>query len=133
VLLTYLSVLAASVFFRAPSVGAAVSMLAAMIGRHGIGPLAPSPSVSIAGTWDGASHDMAQGAWLAALFAIVWFMPNTQQIFASARPALGRIAPGPLAWLRWRPDMAWAIALGLGAVVAVLSMGGSSEFLYFRF
>jgi hypothetical protein len=29
--------------------------------------------------------------------------------------------------------MGWAIALGLGGVVAVLSMGGSGEFLYFRF
>jgi alginate O-acetyltransferase complex protein AlgI len=133
VLLTYLCVLAASVFFRAPSVGAAVSMLGAMAGRHGIGPLAPSSGTSIAGTWDGASHDAAQAAWLVALFAIVWFMPNTQQIFAAARPALGRIAPGPLAWLRWRPSVGWAIALGLGCVIAVLSMGGSGEFLYFRF
>jgi hypothetical protein len=133
VLLTYLSVLTASVFFRAPSVDAAVSMLGAMTGRHGIGPLAPSASASIAGTWDGAAHDAAQGAWLAALFAIVWFLPNTQQIFASARPALGRITPGPMAWLRWRPGMGWAIVLGLGGVVAVLSMGGTSEFLYFRF
>jgi alginate O-acetyltransferase complex protein AlgI len=133
VLLTYLCVLVASVFFRAPSVGAAVSMLGAMTGGHGIGPLAPSAGTSIAGTWDGASHDAAQGAWLAALFAIVWFMPNTQQIFASARPALGRITPGPIPWLRWQPGMGWAIALGLGGVVAVLSMGGTGEFLYFRF
>ncbi len=133
VLLTYLAVLVASVFFRAPSVGAALSMLAAMAGSHGVGTLSPSPGTSIAGTWDGASHDAAQGAWLAALFAIVWFMPNTQQIFAAARPALGRIAPGPMAWLRWRPEIGWAVALGLGGAVAVLSMGGSSEFLYFRF
>jgi alginate O-acetyltransferase complex protein AlgI len=133
VLTTYLAVLAASVFFRAPSVGAAVTMLGAMTGWHGIGALATSSGQGIAGTWTGEAHEAAQAAWLAALFAIVWFMPNTQQIFASARPALGRIAPGPIAWLRWRPGMGWAIALGLGGVVAVLSMGGASEFLYFRF
>jgi alginate O-acetyltransferase complex protein AlgI len=133
VLLTYLSVLTASVFFRAPSVGAAVSMLGAMTGQHGVGPLAVSPGTSIAGTWDGASRDIAEAVWLAALFAIVWFMPNTQQIFARARPVLDRITPGPITWLRWQPGLGWAIALGAGAVVAVLSMGGSGEFLYFQF
>jgi D-alanyl-lipoteichoic acid acyltransferase DltB (MBOAT superfamily) len=133
VLLTYLAVLTASVFFRAPSVGAAASMLSAMSGGHGIGPLMPAAGPAYAGAWGAGWHEAAHGAWLALLFAIVWFMPNTQQIFAAARPALGRIAPGPMSWLRWRPGIGWAVALGLGGVVAVLAMGGSGEFLYFRF
>jgi D-alanyl-lipoteichoic acid acyltransferase DltB (MBOAT superfamily) len=133
VLLTYLCVLTASVFFRAPSVAAALSMLGGMTGQHGLGSLVPGDQPAVAGTWDDSVRDAAQVAWLAALFAIVWFMPNTQQIFAAARPVLDRITPGPLGWLRWQPGLGWAIALGLGGVVALMSTGGSSEFLYFRF
>jgi D-alanyl-lipoteichoic acid acyltransferase DltB (MBOAT superfamily) len=133
VVLTYLCVLVASVFFRAPSVDAAVAMLGAMAGAHGAGTLLPSAGTSMAGAWTGTSHDVAGMVWLAALFAIVWFTPNTQQIFAAARPVLDRIPPGPMTWLRWRPSTGWAVALGLGGVVAVLAMGGSGEFLYFRF
>jgi hypothetical protein len=70
--------------------------------------------------------------WLAALFAIVWFLPNTQQIFASARPALGRIAPGPMAGLHWRPGMGWAIALGLAVSLPCCRSVGPVS-LYFRF
>jgi alginate O-acetyltransferase complex protein AlgI len=133
VLLTYLCVLVASVFFRAPSVGAALSMLGGMTGRHGLGPLLPQGGLAIAGAWGDAARNVAEAIWLIALFAIVWCLPNTQQIFESARPVLDRITPGPLTWLRWHPGTGWAVALGLGAVVAVLSMGGSGEFLYFRF
>ncbi len=133
VLATYLSVLVASVFFRAPSCGAALSMLAGMTGGHGLGPLVARSGPAMAGAWSDAARDWAEAAWLAALFGIVWFMPNTQQIFAAASPVLDRITPGPFGWLRWRPGVGWAVALGLGAVVAVLSMGGSGEFLYFRF
>ena len=130
---TYGAVLIASVFFRAPSVGAALSMLAAMTGLHGLGPVLPASGPLIAGTWSDAAREAAEIAWLATLFAIVWCMPNTQQIFAAAQPVLDRIAPGPLVWLRWRPSVGCAVALGLAGVVAVLSMGGSGEFLYFRF
>jgi alginate O-acetyltransferase complex protein AlgI len=133
VLLTYLSVLAASVFFRAPSVGAALSMLGAMTGLHGFGATTPASGPAMAGVWGDGARDAADMIWLAGLFGIVWFLPNTQQIFASARPVLDRITPGPMAWLRWRPSIGWAVAIGLGGVVAVLSMGGSGEFLYFRF
>jgi alginate O-acetyltransferase complex protein AlgI len=133
VLTTYGAVLVASVFFRAPSVGAALSMLAAMTGLHGLGPLLPASGPAVAGAWPDAAHDAAEAAWLAALFAVVWCLPNTQQIFASARPVLDRIAPGPLAWLRWQSGIGWGIALGVAGVIAVLSMGGSGEFLYFRF
>ncbi len=143
VLLTYLCVLVAAVFFRAPSVDAALSMLGSMLGLHGA-VLPPGLGLSGAGggdavgagmpgTWSDNGRRAAAAAWLAGLFAIVWFMPNTQQIFAAARPVLDRITPGPIAWLRWRPSVGWAIALGLAGVVAVLSMGGSGEFLYFQF
>ena len=71
--------------------------------------------------------------WLAALYAIVWGAPNTQQIMRDHAPALGRINPGPLAALRWQPNLRWAAACGFAATLGLLSMGGTGEFLYFQF
>ena len=128
-------VLVASVFFRAPSVAAALAMLAGMGGLHGAGDAAAG-----GGDGDGAGRGRLGararrgGDGWSALFVIVWFMPNTQQIFAGARPVLDRIAPGRAGLAAWRPSRpAGRWRLGLRGVIAVLSMGGSGEFLYFRF
>ncbi len=107
VALTYLSVLVASVFFRAPDLGAAVDVLAGMAGARGVGPAPDARGWADLGT-------------LGALYAIVWFMPNTQRIVS------------PAAW-SWRPSLGWAMAAGCAATVGLLSIGGSAEFLYFRF
>jgi alginate O-acetyltransferase complex protein AlgI len=134
VLLTYLAVLVAAVFFRASSVGAALSVLAGMTGLHGIALTnAAIGTATMAGGWPDGARNAAALGWLVGLFMIVWCLPNTQQIFAAARPVLDRIVPGPLGWLRWRMSTGWAIALGFAGVLAVLSMGGTGEFLYFRF
>ncbi len=115
--LTYACVLVGAVFFRALSVGNALDMLAGMIGLHGAGRL---PS-------------MSQLVWLLALFVIVWGMPNVQQIMASAVPALGKIRPSGWTWLAWQPSRTWAWGIGAGATLAILSFGGTAEFLYFQF
>lgn len=116
VLLTYFAVLIASVFFRAPSAGSAVQLLAGMVGLHGV-------------DFHLGTTDML---WLVALFAIVWGLPNTQQILLVAQPALGEIKPGAR-WLRWQMNSAWAVATGVAAILALTSIGGLSEFLYFQF
>ena len=117
VLLTYLSACLAFVFFRAPSLGGAWRMLEAMAGQSGAG-TAPAG---------------ADALRLAALFGIVWLLPNTQQIMMRAAPVLGRVQPGPLPWLRWQPSAPWAVAFGLAACVGLMSVGGTAEFLYFQF
>jgi hypothetical protein len=60
---------------------------------------------------------------LAGLYAVVWLAPNSQQIMA--------IAPGVAR--SWRPTLPWAVAFGCAGTLALLSMGGTAEFLYFRF
>ena len=117
VALTYACVLVGSIFFRAPDAMAAVNLIAGMIGLHGAG------------------QGVALGdvAWIAGLYAIVWFLPNTQQIMTDYQPALGKWAPGPLPWLRWRMDARWAVVFGVGLLAGLLSIGGSGEFLYFQF
>lgn len=101
-------VLIGSIFFRATSPGAAVQLLAGMVGAHG--------------TDLGIAHARAllDSATLAALLAIVWLAPNTQ-----------RIMDGPGS--SWRPSPAWAVTCGLAATIGLLSAGGTAEFLYARF
>ncbi|MBN8907687.1 MAG: hypothetical protein J0H99_13885, partial [Rhodospirillales bacterium] len=143
--LTYLCVLVGSVFFRAPSVEAAMAMLAGMVGLHGAGPGVPLPATWLEGLpdllrvaaqpseWHATAACVRQVLWLVALYAIVWGLPNTKQIFVRFHPALDPVQPGRPAWLRWAPNAPWALAVGALATVALLSLGGSREFLYFQF
>jgi len=150
VLLTYLCVLVASVFFRAPSVGHALSMLAGMIGLHGGGPALAVPSFFVAQSgalgamlvqhgivapmWYVHAWGLDRGiVWLIGLYLIVWFTPNTQQIMRLYEPALGRILPGPFPALCWRLSLRWALVSGTAVALAAMALGGTKEFLYFQF
>src|SRR5262249_3424319 len=64
--LTFLAVVVAWVFFRAPSLDAASNVLQGMAGLRGVGTL----------------EGTRQLAWVAALLAIAWGLPNTQQFVA---------------------------------------------------
>ena len=119
VLITYLAVLIGMIFFRSSSIDAAIQMLAAMVGHHGVG-----------GSFAYGSRELL---WIILLYAIVWGMPNTQQLLARYEPALGSVRPSPVGWPRWRGNLSWGIVLGAGFATALLAMGGTSEFLYFQF
>jgi alginate O-acetyltransferase complex protein AlgI len=124
VLLTYFCVLAAAIVFRAPSLSAALGMFAGMAGLHGLVPQ---------GVTSGTLGDHRAWALVAAAFAIVWAFPNSQQIMglqaAASKAATPRAAPA----LHWRFSTAWAMACGLAGALGLLSLGGTSEFLYFQF
>ena len=126
VALTYVCVCVALVFFRSPSLSAAADVLRGMLGLHGGWAIVPTADA-------GAIRAVRELAWLAFLYGIIWFMPNTQQIMAQYEPALGRITPGPLPWLRWRLSLPCAVAFGFAALIGLLTVGGTSEFLYFQF
>ena len=121
VALTYGCVLIGSVVFRAASLADAVAMLQGMLGLHGVSPAAPDLRASV------------EILWLAALYAIVWGAPNTQQIMRGYAPALGRFAAGPWPRLIWHPTLPWAAVFGVAALLGLLSVGGTGEFLYYRF
>jgi len=150
VLLTYLCVLVGSVFFRAPSVPGALDMLGGMVGLHGIGPGFPltaelMPHIGPLGVvlqargfidvarWQETVRALMALGGMAGLYFIVWFLPNTQQIFADASPALDAIERGPIVWLRWRSTLPWAVAFGCASILGLLAVGGTGEFLYFQF
>jgi alginate O-acetyltransferase complex protein AlgI len=117
VLAVYLAALFAFAFFRAPSTGAALQVLAGMAGLHGLGAGLPRATL----------------AQLAILFAIVWFAPNTQQIMTRYEPALGRAVANPYGRLTWHPAAGWAVAAGTVGALGILALGGTTEFLYFQF
>jgi hypothetical protein len=65
--------------------------------------------------------------------------PNTLQILARFEPALGvkprpaKLALGGFGIAEWSPSLPWAIVMSAVAAIAIVSIGGPSEFLYWQF
>jgi D-alanyl-lipoteichoic acid acyltransferase DltB (MBOAT superfamily) len=146
VLLTYLAALVAQVFFRANSSASASVMLAGMAGGHGIehGLVLPAPAMVLLGS-SGAflqAHGIVAVGDLGPLtllveigmlFAVVWIMPNTQQMLVRFSPALDNVEAGPLRGLQWQPSFHYAFLIGCLFGSAVLALQNPSRFLYFQF
>jgi D-alanyl-lipoteichoic acid acyltransferase DltB (MBOAT superfamily) len=143
-LLTFLAVVAGMVLFRAPSVQAAVAVFKGMLGGNGIE--LPAQLVHRLGL-DGrvvARSDwltrtfIDSQLWTIGLLAIALGMPNALQIMrryepvlgVKERPAVHGLLPTGLAW---SPSLRWALAISVVAAVAILDMGGPTEFLYWQF
>ena len=127
-LATFLAVAAGWVFCRATSFDGAGRILWGMAGGNGFGECAV-----VAG---------APGLRLvAALLAVVWLLPNTQQWMGRWRPAYeyGRGVchwardDGPLWRIRWAPNAAWGLVVAAMAAFAVARMARATEFIYYQF
>jgi alginate O-acetyltransferase complex protein AlgI len=147
--LTFVSVATAMVFFRATTMHAAVEIVRAMIGLNGF----KLPQVVFAklAPVAGWLHSLGAGVappddfpflkmllWLAALAALAFFCPNTQNLLARYEPALGAKAGATdglrlLRALHWTPSLAWAVVVAVVAAFGVLQLSGPSEFLYWQF
>ncbi len=147
--LTFVSVVTAMVFFRAPSMHAATNIVKGMLGLHGVAlPQSVFSHMGALALWL-QSHGVGltpadyfpftpMTLWLAAMALVVFFMPNTLQIMARFEPALGTSAGSGAATglggrIRWVPSAAWAVLIAVAAVAGVLQLGGVSEFLYWQF
>jgi alginate O-acetyltransferase complex protein AlgI len=122
VLLTLFCVIVGQVLFRANSTPEAFTLLASMAGKGGWGAHAL-----------GALHKPI--LLLPPLFAVVWLLPNTQQILARFGSDAGTAPqPGLLGrWLLWRPGVAWAVSMAAAFIVCLAFMEDTSRFLYFQF
>ena len=120
--ITFIAVVSAQVFFRAPSVSVALSVLGSMCGVHGGTP---------------APEAQAMTGLLAILLFIALVPPNTLQILVRFEPALGfrpPAAPNPLERvLVWSPSMRWVAGVAAVGTFAILSLSALSEFLYWQF
>src|SRR5712671_86842 len=141
------------VLYRAPSMEVALRVYRGMVNLpaswHDVfGPLGEAMRW-LGVRFDGppvAADQLVLVAWLIVWIAVVWFVPNTQQLLARWHPAFNygvaerqRDLPllarfRPLApRLEWRPDIASAVYVGVLAALAFLSLRHVSEFLYFKF
>lgn len=141
-LITFPAVVIAWVCFRAPDMHTAMRLISSMVGLNGI---------TLPGRWlfNGYQADattrfgihsgyapLSHGhevvwRWIAALWAISWFAPNTQQILSSSRATLEQL--GTEGWLRWQPNRIWLGIIAAILLYSVLGMDKVSEFLYFQF
>jgi len=145
---TFLAVVVAWVFFRAENLHAALEILRGMAGANGmVLPYAWEQKLGTAAAWLTAQgvefrntktfSGGGQINWTLILLAVVWLAPNTQQIMRRAHPALavgahGVDYPGAHWWL-WRTNAGWAAATAAFGTLAILSISGVSEFIYFQF
>jgi alginate O-acetyltransferase complex protein AlgI len=146
--LTFLSVIAAMVFFRSPTMTSAIDLVRGIIGLNGIGlpealfghlgPLAERLHGAgvIAESW--SLPDFAKTAlWISLLMFVALACPNTLQILAPYEPALGvtaqsaKLRAGSI--VQWNASLPWAVAMSAVAAIAIISVGGPSEFLYWQF
>jgi D-alanyl-lipoteichoic acid acyltransferase DltB (MBOAT superfamily) len=133
--LTFVAFTLSMIFFRATTVHSAVDLMKGVVGLNGVA--LPPGAAAIAATY---GTDIKQAAmWVAILLFIALVCPNTLQILAPYEPALGvkpaATAPviGKLRIPAWGPSLPWAVAVSAVAAIAVFTLGGPSEFLYWQF
>ena len=148
VVLTLVSVAAPMIFFRSATMTSAIDLVKGIIGMNGIGlpqalfehigPLAERLHAAgvVAESW--SLPDFAKTVfWISVLMFIALACPNTLQILARYEPALGVTAQsaklGIGSMIKWDASLAWAIAVSAAAAIAIVSLGGPSEFLYWQF
>ena len=112
----YLQVAFALVFFRADSLGGAWAMVRDLCGFHGVGHVGSLLDAGLA----------------FALFPVVWFLPNTQQILRE-EPAGNRAPTLWLPELTWKPNFGWGLALAALFFAILANLGKPASFLYFQF
>lgn len=140
VLLTFIALVIAWVFFRAPSLDSATHIIAAMFGKNGFAlPLEWQGKISLLNAGHFSEIRFAaletfgglrQILWIGLLLSGAWFFPNSQQLVShwienTSRP------------INRHPLLAWTF-LGSSAVLITLlaimnASLGTSEFIYFNF
>lgn len=124
---TFVLVIIAWVFFRAESVPVALTMLSKMIGAD---------ELIQAGDLSFYMNNYRFYILLIS-FVIVWSMPNTQQFTAEYKPALETYPNEVKNYFckrcLWQPIKRWAFILCIMGLMAILSLGQVSEFIYYQF
>ena len=153
---TFVSVVFAMVFFRAPSVSSAMSVLHGMLGANGIASheiqVLYELHISVPHHLFNQLQPSEPWIWILVLLFIATALPNSLEILRSFSPALDypptevRVATMvPGRWCAWwnhvstnqrigfllRPVMTWVVALL--CVLGVMALGRTSAFVYAQF
>ncbi len=146
-LITFVAVCFAWVFFRAVNLDDAEQIIRGLYGEFGVGiPNAISSrlgalkpvltELGIEFFLGGGARFIETWIWVMAALAIAFIMPNTQQIMRKFDPALdydATRAKRDIISKDWQPSPHWAVALGVMAILCLLSLNRPSDFLYFQF
>lgn len=144
--LTFLAVVTAWVFFRASSFTAAGRMLSGMADLRQLSVI-PEPLRNYLGggaVLETLGFEFQLGhvpgilrglLWIVPLLAVVWFLPNLQQMLGQDKLALASPATvRPCAvLLTWRPTTWRAVVVGALLALTVALMINPGEFLYYQF
>jgi alginate O-acetyltransferase complex protein AlgI len=133
--LTVLVFVVSLVFFRAASVGGALHLVQAMIGVAGAGTALPAEFYRSVLLFNRLPI-VPLPIWLLVLSAVVLVFPTTWELLKDHDVALD--APPRSTTARrvdatWRPTLAWSLAIGLAAMIALAALGERSPFLYYQF
>ncbi len=140
VLLTFLCVVLALVFFRAPDVASAVDLLRGMAGLNGVTlpkafaglPVLDDLGVRFASL---KLFEPVDAARILVFLAFVWTLPNAYQWLRDYPTALDFRPRAGWVDRRWRPSPALGVGFGALATVTLLYAlsAAPTEFLYFQF
>ncbi len=144
-LLTFFSVVAAWVIFRADNLDAAIRVYEGMIGLNGfpinkewmakmhrLGPYLQEWSVESGILVIHIKRALLY--WALPLLLACWVLPNTQQIMRKFEPAINFLDdPKDSSIIQWTPNRRWSLTVLVIAILCLFNMTGISEFLYFQF
>ena len=151
--LTFVGVTVSLLYFKAASVGAATSIVAGMVGAHGVvlplGVVRQLPQLSSLLEAHGVTFEPGYftdlvNLWIVVPLAMVLFAPNVLEVMRAYGPAIGGPAATPkpptaAGWrplgevVAWQPSASWAVLTGALAAMAVLTLTKVTEFLYWQF
>ena len=142
--LTFLAVMLAWVFFRAPDVATAWDITGALVGANGVSlPRGLASHAAGLAQWglhpafDGIRWIELAGPGLPVLLGamlLAFKAPNTQEIFFLYEPAIERIFQPTGRWaFSWRPTRRWSVGFAALFVACIFGMNRVTEFLYFQF
>jgi alginate O-acetyltransferase complex protein AlgI len=119
-IITFIAVMIAWCFFRAPDVASAFRVLAGMVGNNGISMV---------------TEIDALGAVMLLLGAFVaFYMPNTNELFLFTGREQGTKLTSPsVVAAKWTPNFLWGLTVGCIFALCILSIERTSDFIYAQF
>ena len=119
-ILTFVAVMIAWVFFRAPDTASAFAVLAGMAGLNGVSTI--------------TALDWQAYAILLISTGIAFWMPNTNELFLSA-DATGTKQESSFSLVHgiWSPNRHWGLAIGFIFALCLLSIDKARDFIYAQF
>ena len=118
--ITFIAVMIAWSFFRAPDIASAFKIVTGMAGINGISLVTEMDTL---------------GAIMLFLASFVaFYMPNTNELFLfTEKEQEAQSTPRSILPLKWSPSVLWGIAVGCIFALCVLNIERTSDFIYAQF